>query len=1211
MEVLSPHPSLVVSPHPMLAAAGRQIHYAAFLPGESIAEYLDRAGVKLGRQPWLLTVDGHPVPREWWGRVRPKPGSLITLRALVQKGGGGGGKNPLQTVLSIALMVYAPGVGDWLVGVGGFGPPTAAEMMMGKIVGGLVSVAGGMVISALTQPPQPQLSQVDGSYSTEQVSPTYALSGGSNRARPFEPLPLVLGKHIIYPDYGAKYYTEFEGEDQYLYQIFNFGIGTTTDLLLTEYRIGTTPIASYSDVEIFEAGSDGKLSQMPGNVDSTAGAALTAAAGWISRTSGAGSTALAVDVQGSLYRAGTTGLESLSVQIEGEYRLVGAGSWTAWFSETITSASRKPIRRTWRQTVAEGQYEVRLRRVTADETDARNTSDFSWAQLKSYQPDAADYTGQRRVGVRIKASGQLQGQLEQFNAVASRKVPTWTGAAWVTAETENPAWLYLWFARGGSISGRPAYGVGLADASIDIDGIKTWGAFCDANSLTFNAVFDSSRSRADILNTIARCGRASPSWATGKLGVVWDAADQPVVAVFGMGNIVAGSFKVNYVTEKLPDEIIVKYINPDNDWKQDEVRAVVPGFGEGYTPQNPKTIELFGCKYRDMAGREANLIAASQRYHRRRVQWEADFEGLVAQRGDVVQLSHDLVSWGSSGRLVAATDTTITLDRKVSYSAGSPYICIRHPDGSYHIRAVSSFTGEQDTLTLTTALTFTEGAVTYNCGTDPNGPVVDYTYVFDPQATPGRRVKIVGVPSIKNGGERLQFVAVDDDPDYYASEANPYTWTAPATRLIGVVPEILRVESAESLVIAAGAVVPKATVIWDVSPPYDGATVKWRLDAGAWSEPQTVIGRATEILLPYSGQLDVSIIPYGPSGTGAEAVHSVSVAGKTTPPADVSGLSLSMSGMQATLSFNPATDLDVIVGGWLWVRHAPVTTGATWDNASDMLLSVPGTATSATVPLLTGTYLARWVDSSGNMSLNAASVITTAASVVALNYVAGVEQAPAWSGTLTDLTLVAGELTLATDKTTGSYRSAAIDLGAVYSCRVSASVTFAGKDLNDLIDARTALIDTWADFDGAVIDDVGASVWMRTTPDDPAGSPTWTSWVPLLIASDTATRGVQFEMRVYTNSATHSLDVSGFSISIDVPDRMETGVDVSSGAGSYSVTFAKPFFTVPAIGITAQGMQSGDYIDLTAKSETGFSVGFKNSGGSYVSRTFDWIAKAY
>ena len=39
------------------------------------------------------------------------------------------------------------------------------------------------------------------------------------------------------------------------------------------------------------------------------------------------------------------------------------------------------------------------------------------------------------------------------------------------------------------------------------------------------------------LNTIARCGRGSITMATGKLGVVWDAPGQPIVQVFGMGNI--------------------------------------------------------------------------------------------------------------------------------------------------------------------------------------------------------------------------------------------------------------------------------------------------------------------------------------------------------------------------------------------------------------------------------------------------------------------------------------------------------------------------------------------------------------------------------------------------------------------------------------------------------------------------------------------------
>ena len=65
-------------------------------------------------------------------------------------------------------------------------------------------------------------------------------------------------------------------------------------------------------------------------------------------------------------------------------------------------------------------------------------------------------------------------------------------------------------------------------------------------------MFDSHITVAEMLATIARCGRASPTWASGKLGVVYDRAQQPIIQLFGMANIKEGNpVLVEYTTENL------------------------------------------------------------------------------------------------------------------------------------------------------------------------------------------------------------------------------------------------------------------------------------------------------------------------------------------------------------------------------------------------------------------------------------------------------------------------------------------------------------------------------------------------------------------------------------------------------------------------------------------------------------------------------------
>lgn len=77
-------------------------------------------------------------------------------------------------------------------------------------------------------------------------------------------------------------------------------------------------------------------------------------------------------------------------------------------------------------------------------------------------------------------------------------------------------------------------------------------------------------------------------------------------------------------------------------------------------------------------------------------------------------------------------------------------------------------------------------------------------------------------------------------------------------------------------------------------------------------------------------------------------------------------------------------------------------------------------------------------------------------------------------------------------------------------------------------------------------------------------------------------------------------------------DRIFSGNDITSGAGTYTVTFTNPYKSVNyAVGITGENMNTGDYFTVANKTINGFDVSFFNSSDTAVSRTFDYIAKGY
>ena len=77
-------------------------------------------------------------------------------------------------------------------------------------------------------------------------------------------------------------------------------------------------------------------------------------------------------------------------------------------------------------------------------------------------------------------------------------------------------------------------------------------------------------------------------------------------------------------------------------------------------------------------------------------------------------------------------------------------------------------------------------------------------------------------------------------------------------------------------------------------------------------------------------------------------------------------------------------------------------------------------------------------------------------------------------------------------------------------------------------------------------------------------------------------------------------------------DRIFSGNDISSGVATKTVSFTNPFKTVNyAVGITGQGMATGDYFLVENKAVDSFDLTFKDSSNTVISRTFDYMAKGY
>ena len=762
MDGLTPYkpPEIVVTvdfwPHP-LTEEGRDTHTAIVPAGTTLAELIRLETAAARGDVAEVLVDGEGVaPEEWDGR-EVADGETVTVRIGAE---GGNFFRTLLTVAVIAAAIYVPGA-IGLVGV------------YGALASAAISVIGGLIVNALFPVRPPEV----GGIGSSQPDPVYSIAGGSNRARVYEPLPLVLGEHRVFPDLGGKPYTEYEGDDQFLYQIFNLGPG---DLDISDIRIAGTPSADYNEVTTERGDARGRIALVAGNVDTVAGAALGDDQ-WVTRQTGADTNAIGIDIAGRLFRLSDRGEEEeqrVSLQIRwwkvGEQPPATARPWN------IGHDRQEPFRGTRSYDLGEAAtWNVSVRRTTEPSEEERTYDEIEWAALRSYQTDTADYTGQNRLAMKVRASGQFNGRLDRVSMLVKQKIPIWDSAAasWGSAKVEssNPAALFVWYARGIRIGGRPAVGVGLPDTRIDLAGLGAWYQWCHAQGLRCDYEIKGGMTHEAVLTLIAQCGRASASWQTGKLGVVYEDAARIPSGLVTPGNVVKGSFRYEYAQGEIADEVIVRYIEPDLDWQYNSVRRSRPGLVGA--PQSSVTVTAKGVTQRDQAAVECNLQVARQHYHRRRLVWEMGREGRSYTKGSVVWITHSLIDGGTAGRLEAIVSATeVRLDKTVDVGADD-YLLLRLADGQLHQSRITAAGG--DNVRLATALP------TKALGTEP----VDVLWRHYDSALPPTKARIVAFEPVSD--RRFRLTAIDEVAAYYALATSDLT--APFPGISDRIPRVVSV----------------------------------------------------------------------------------------------------------------------------------------------------------------------------------------------------------------------------------------------------------------------------------------------------------------------------------------------------------------------------------------------------------------------------------
>ena len=619
-----------------------------------------------------------------------------------------------------------------------------------------------------------------------------------------------------------------------------------------------------------------------------------------------------------------------------------------------------------------------------------------------------------------------------------------------------------------------------------------------------NIVIQSSHEAYTLLNKIASIMRASLFFEDGKITLT---QDRPTTSsyFFSYANVTEDGFVYNNASQSTRDTVInVKYFQ--NETRTYEYETVE----DTSTNQSKygvvvKNIEAIGCSDQAQARRMGLWHLYTQNNETETVAFTTTADaGSLIRPGNIITIQ-DPVRSGlrRSGRISAATTTQITVDNTkdlpTTPSTGDELSVIL-TDGSLETKTISTISS--NVITVNSAYT--------------SAPQANSVFLFVRATVETEDFRVL---SVKEDNNTFTISAMFHNSNKYAFVEDGAAITIPViTPLIEPKPAPSNIAGDERIIVLGDRAVSKLIVSWQPVAGVSQYSVKHKFNDGSF---QTTIVQSPifEIFDTELGTYEFEVYSYNARfEPSIEPTTLTFVAeGKTAVPEDVQNVRIEpLSDEFVRLRFDKSTSVDVVHGGNVVIRSSNLTSGATFTNAVDVLPELSGNVSESIVPnIVNGTYLLKFRDDGGRLSSGDASVVVVGTVPNTLPKLTVLEDredtdTPPFGGTKVDCFysddvngLVLGSLVTlddeadfdsiadfdfigAVDITGGSYDFAnTLDLGGKQPLRLRRHFVTQGFYPNDLIDRRTANIDTWTDFDAATAFNVGASLLVATTDLDP------------------------------------------------------------------------------------------------------------------------------
>lgn len=358
--------------------------------------------------------------------------------------------------------------------------------------------------------------------------------------------------------------------------------------------------------------------------------------------------------------------------------------------------------------------------------------------------------------------------------------------------------------------------------------------------------------------------------------------------------------------------------------------------------------------------------------------------------------------------------------------------------------------------------------------------------------------------------QEISAAVYDWDADEAAFESNNTTLLSPETvPTVGITTSEVQRVSNEQIV---NVLVATVTATADQAANIDRVEVQYR-DGTETQYRAMGTGELTISGAVAAGRFEAINVDVSSYDVRARAINGVGVRGEWTtvagivggdgsPPDGVTGFAGSVNGGTVHLGWIAVADPKL---SHYVIRHSVLESAATFSDATTAAQKISRPGTSISLPARAGTYTIKAFSKLGTASSAYASFVLPSDDLQ--TYATNLSQTEhsTFSGTKTDCSVSSGFLVI-TDPSvapsTATYEfSTYIDTGAARRVHsyIYIRTTRSAPSGASLWDGIAGNWDTWAgDWDdwtsGLQVADTNVTAYIATTPDDPAGSPTWSAW---------------------------------------------------------------------------------------------------------------------